>query len=99
MLTRKFSTQAQAVIFEEEVGGEGEAVMVLVLAGEAMGYAKPTRTLQDRLNQETLRDRTHKASLHKSRLPPPPQDRPTISNKALESALILAVTIATSLDI
>ena len=73
--------------------------MVLVSAGEAMAHAKPTRPLQDRLNKETLRARMYKAPLHKCRLPPPPQDHPTISNKALESALILAVTIATSLDI
>ena len=98
-LTRKFSTQVLAETFEDEGGEEGEAVTVLVSVGEAMAHAKPTRTLQDRVNREPLRDRMHKASLHKSRLPLPQQDPPTISNKALESAPILAVTIATSLDI
>ena len=99
MLTRKFFSQAQVETFEDEAGEEGEAVTVLVSAGEAMAHAKPTRTLRDRANKEPLRDRMHRVPLHKRRLPPPPQDRPTISNKALESALILAVTIATSLDI
>ena len=76
--------QVQVETFEDEVGGEGEAVMVLVSAGEALTHAKPTRTLQDRLNQEILRSRTHQVPLHKRRLPLPPQDRLMISNKALE---------------
>ena len=83
-LTSKFSTQVQVETFVDEAGGEGEAVMVLVSAGEAMAHAKPTRTLQDRLNQETLRGRTHKVPLHKRRLTPPPQDRHMINNKNLE---------------
>ena len=99
MLTRKFFLQAQVETFEEEGGEEGEADTVLVWAGEAVAHAKPTRTLQDRVNKEPLRDRMQKVPLHKRRLPPLPQDRPTISNKVLESAPILAVTIATSLDI
>ena len=81
---RRCSTLVQAETSEDEDGGDGEAVMVLVSAGEAMAHNKPTRTLQDRLNQEPLRDRTHKALPHNSRLPQPPQDRLVISNKALE---------------
>ena len=84
MLTRKFSSQAQVEIFVDEAGGEGDAVMVLVSAGEVLAHAKPTRTLQDRFNQEILRSRTHKVPLHKRRLPLAPEDRPSISNNALE---------------
>ena len=83
MLTRKFSSQVQVETFEDEGGEEGEAVMVLVSAGEAMAHAKPTPTLQDRLNK-TLRGRMQKAPLHKRRLPPAQEDHPPISNKALE---------------
>ena len=50
-LTRKFSTQLQVETSEDEVGGEGEAVIVLVSADEALAHAKPTRNLQDRLNK------------------------------------------------
>ena len=69
---------------DEEVGGDGEAVTVLVSAGESLGNGKPTRTLQDRLNQHLIRGQTHKVPVHKRRLPPPPQDRAMIKNKALE---------------
>ena len=98
MTTREFSSQVKVEIFEDEGGEEGEAVTDLVSAGEAMAHAKPTRTLQGRINNKTLRDRIHKAPLNKRRLPLPRQDPPTISNKPLESAPILAATIATSLD-
>ena len=84
MLMRKCTTLAHLEISEDEAGGEGEAVMVHVSAGEALVHAKPTCTLQDRLNQEPLRGRTQKVPLHQRRLTPPPQDRPTISSKALE---------------
>ena len=66
--------------FRGEVGGEGEAVTVPVSAGEALAHAKPTRNLNDRLNQEPLHGQTHKAVLHRHRLPLPPQDRPMSSN-------------------
>ena len=82
--TRKYSTLFRPETFEDELAEEGEAVTVLVSAGEALAHAKPTSTIQDRLNQEPLGGRTHKVPLHKRRLTPPPQDRPTIRSKALE---------------
>ena len=98
MLTRKFFLQVKVETVEDEGGEEGEVVMVLVLAGEAMAHAKPTPILQDRASKEPLRCRMHKGPLHNRWLPPRQQNSPTISNKVLESAPILAVTIATSLD-
>ena len=48
--------------------------------GPRQAYAYP----QGAVNQEPLRGQTRKALPHKRRLPLPPQDPPTISNKALE---------------
>ena len=99
MRTRKCSTLARPETFEDEAGGEREAALVHVSAGEALAHARPTRTLEDRLNQEAICGKTHKPLLHKGSLPPPQQERPMNNNKALELALIGDVKIAKSLDI
>ena len=80
--TSKFCTRDHPDTSEVEAGGEGETVMLLVSAGEALAHAKPTRTLKDRLNKEALLGQTHKGLVQRSP-PPPPQHRPTSSNSNL----------------
>ena len=64
---RNSSTLEHPETSEVEFGGEGEAVMVLVSAGEVLAQANPARSHLERITKECLRVLTHRVPLHQRR--------------------------------